>query len=250
LNDILVQGARPLFFLDYFASSRLDPEQVAAVVGGCAEACRAMGCSLIGGETAELPGVYRPGEFDLVGAIVGWVEREAILDGRAVRPGDICLGLPSSGLHTNGYSLARRVLGGVGWETVLPELGRPLGEVLLAPHRSYLCQVEALWAADVRIKAMAHVTGGGFSGNIPRVLPAGVGAKINRAAWQVPAIFRLIQDWGQVDEMEMYRVFNMGIGMVLLLAREQTEQALATLPEAIVIGQASAWDGSSPRVRL
>ena len=250
VNDILVQGARPLFFLDYFASSRLDPEQVAAAVGGCAEACKAVGCSLIGGETAELPGMYHPGEFDLVGAIVGWVERQAILDGRAVRPGDICLGLPSSGLHTNGYSLARRALAGVGWETVLPELGRPLGEVLLEPHRAYLCEVEALWATGMRIKAMAHITGGGFYGNIPRVLPAGVGVEIDRAAWQVPAIFRLIQDRGQVDEMEMYRVFNMGMGMVLLVAREQTEQALAALPEAIVIGEASAWDGAARRLRL
>ncbi|MDD3827749.1 MAG: phosphoribosylformylglycinamidine cyclo-ligase, partial [Anaerolineae bacterium] len=166
-NDVLVQGARPLFFLDYFASSRLDPEQVAAAVGGCAAACRALGCALVGGETAELPGVYRPGEFDLVGAIVGWVEREAIVDGRGVRPGHVCLGLPSSGLHTNGYSLARRVLGGLGWDTVLPDLGESLADCLLGPHRAYLREVEALWDAGVAIDAMAHITGGGFVENLP-----------------------------------------------------------------------------------
>jgi phosphoribosylamine--glycine ligase/phosphoribosylformylglycinamidine cyclo-ligase len=250
VNDILVQGARPFFFLDYYASSKLVPEQVAAAVSGCAVACKAVGCALIGGETAELPGVYRPGEFDLVGAIVGWVEREAIVDGHSVRPGDVCLGLPSSGLHTNGYSLARRALADLGWETVLPELGRPLGQVLLAPHRAYLRQVETLWAADVQIKAMAHITGGGFFDNIPRVLPARVGVELGRGAWQVPAIFRLIQQQGRVDEMEMYHVFNMGIGLVLLVAPEQVDQALAALPEAIVIGRATAWDGSGPRVRL
>jgi phosphoribosylamine--glycine ligase/phosphoribosylformylglycinamidine cyclo-ligase len=250
VNDILVQGARPLFFLDYYASSRLVPEQVATAVGGCAAACKAVGCALIGGETAELPGVYQPGEFDLVGAIVGWVEREAIVDGHTVRPGDVCLGLPSSGLHTNGYSLARRVLAHLGWETILPELGQPLGEVLLAPHRAYLRQVEALWAAGVPIKAMAHITGGGFFDNIPRVLPAGVGVEIERGAWQVPPIFGLIQREGQVDKMEMYHVFNMGIGLVLQVAPEQVEPALAALPEAIVIGRATGWDGIGPRVRL
>ncbi|MGD2207213.1 MAG: phosphoribosylformylglycinamidine cyclo-ligase, partial [Anaerolineae bacterium] len=170
MNDILVQGARPLFFLDYIAAGKLDPEQVAAVVGGCAQACKALDCALVGGETAEMPGVYRRGTFDLVGAMVGWVEREAIVDGSKVRPGDVCLGLPSSGLHTNGYSLVRHIFADTGWDTVFPELGRPLGDVLLTPHRAYLSQIEALWGANVHIKAMAHITGGGFSGNIPRVL--------------------------------------------------------------------------------
>jgi phosphoribosylamine--glycine ligase / phosphoribosylformylglycinamidine cyclo-ligase len=249
-NDILVQGARPLFFLDYFAASRLDPEQVAAAVTGCARACRELGCALIGGETAEMPGVYQPGEFDLAGSIVGWVEREAIIDGRNVRPGDVCLGLPSSGLHTNGYSLARRVLTPIGWQAVLPDLGQPLGEVLLAPHRAYVRPVEALWARGVRIKAMAHITGGGFLDNLPRVLPEGVGVEIDRAAWEVPTIFRLIQARGGIDPMEMYRVFNMGIGLVVLIAPDEVEPALAAVPEAVAIGQAVAWDGSSARVRL
>jgi phosphoribosylamine--glycine ligase/phosphoribosylformylglycinamidine cyclo-ligase len=249
-NDILAQGAAPLFFLDYFASSMLDPEQVASVVGGCAQACRALGCALIGGETAEMPGVYRRGEFDLVGAIVGWVERAAIIDGRDVRPGDVCLGLPSSGLHTNGYSLARRVLGGIGWHTVLPELGASLGEVLLAPHRAYLREVEALWDRDVAVKAIAHITGGGFLDNIPRVLPKGVGVEIDRAAWDVPAVFRLIKDRGGIDDLEMYRVFNMGIGLVVLVAPEQAEQAMAAVPEAVLMGRAIASEDGGPRVRI
>lgn len=249
-NDILVQGARPLFFLDYFATSTLDPEQVAAVVAGCAQACKALGCALIGGETAEMPGVYHAGEFDLAGTMVGWVEREAIIDGRDVRPGDVCLGLPSSGLHTNGYSLARRVLAGVGWQTVLSELGLPLGEALLVPHRAYLREVEALWDRDVSIKAMAHITGGGFLDNMPRVLPAGVGVRINRAAWEVPAIFRLIGARGGIAEVEMYRVFNMGIGLVLIVAPEDVEQAQFALPEAVVIGHTNAWDGRGPRVQI
>ncbi|MDX9828936.1 MAG: phosphoribosylamine--glycine ligase [Anaerolineae bacterium] len=249
-NDVLVQGARPLFFLDYFASTRLDPEQVAAAVGGCAAACRALGCALVGGETAELPGVYRPGEFDLVGAIVGWVEREAIVDGRGVRPGHVCLGLPSSGLHTNGYSLARRVLGGLGWDTVLPDLGESLADCLLRPHRAYLREVEALWDAGVTIEAMAHITGGGFVENLPRVLPAGVGVEIDRAAWQVPAIFRLIRRLGRVSDGEMFRVFNMGIGMVLILPPDQAHRALAVLPEAMVVGRAMGWDGHGSRVRI
>jgi phosphoribosylformylglycinamidine cyclo-ligase len=250
VNDILVQGARPLFFLDYVAASKLDSERIATIVQGCAEACRAVGCVLLGGETAEMPGVYQPEAFDLVGTIVGWVERESIVDGSAVRPGDVCLGLPSSGLHTNGYSLARRVLADTPWETILSELGKPLGEVLLTPHRAYLKELETLWTAGVQIKAMAHITGGGFTDNIPRVLPAGIGARIDPKAWEVPAIFDLIQEWGHVDTMEMYRVFNMGIGMVLLVSSEQVALVLDALKEAVVIGQAVAWDGDSSRVTL
>jgi len=251
INDTLVQGARPLFFLDYIAAGKLDPEQIAAVVVGCAEACRAAGCALLGGETAEMPGVYRPGTFDLVGTMVGWVERDEIVDGREVTPGDVCLGLPSSGLHTNGFSLARHVFAGLDWGARLPQLDRPLGEVLLTPHRSYLPQVEALWDAGVRIKGMAHITGGGFVDNIPRVLPAGTGVEIDRSAWRVPPIFRLIQERGGVDESEMVRVFNMGIGLVLLLAVEQVDQALQTLPgEVLVIGEVTPWSGSTPRVQF
>jgi phosphoribosylformylglycinamidine cyclo-ligase len=250
VNDVLVQGARPLFFLDYVAAGKLDPAQIVAIVESCADACRASGCALIGGETAEMPGVYRPGTFDLVGTLVGWVERGAIIDGSAVRPGDVCLGLPASGLHTNGYSLARHVFAGVGWDTVLPELGRPLGEVLLSPHRVYLPEFEALVTAGVTIKAMAHITGGGFSDNLPRVLPKGVGARLDKGAWEVPAIFELIRRRGRVDEAEMYHVFNMGIGLVVLVAPEDVEPALAALPEAHVIGEATTWDGAGPRVQL
>ena len=250
VNDILVQGARPLFFLDYIASAQLDPEHVADIVRGCAEACRAVGCVLLGGETAEMPGVYQPGAFDLAGTMVGWVERESIVNGSTVRAGDVCLGLPSSGLHTNGYSLARRVFANTTWDKIFPELGKPLGQVLLTPHRAYLKELEALWAAGVHVKAMAHLTGGGFIENIPRALPDGVGVSIDRKAWKVPTIFDVIQEWGRVDEMEMYRVFNMGIGLVLLVSSEQATQAMETLREATIIGKAIAWDASTPRVRL
>jgi phosphoribosylformylglycinamidine cyclo-ligase len=250
MNDILVQGARPLFFVDYFASGSLDPRQVAAVVEGCSHACREIGCALLGGETAEMPGVYRPGTFDLVGTMVGWVERDSIVDGRSVVPGDVCLGLPSSGLHTNGYSLARHVFDGLPWDSVFPGLDSPLGETLLTPHRAYLREIESLWAAGVEIKAMAHITGGGFPGNLPRVLPPGIGTRIDRAAWQAPPIFRLIQERGGVGEMEMYRVFNMGIGMVLWVDQEEVSRAKKALPEALVIGEAFPWDEGGPRIRL
>ena len=251
INDVLVQGARPLFFLDYIAAGKLNPDTVVAIVTSCAEACRASSCVLIGGETAEMPGVYRPGTFDLVGTLVGWVERDAIVDGRDVRPGDVCLGLPSTGLHTNGYSLARRVFADVSWETVLPELGRSVGEVLLTPHKAYLEEFEALVDAGVTVKAMCHVTGGSFLDNLPRVLPPGIGVRLDRSAWEVPVIFRLIQERGQVDEMEMYHVFNMGIGLVLLVAADEVERALEALSgQAMVIGEAVAWDGGGDRVRL
>ena len=250
VNDVLVQGARPLIFLDYIAAATLDPAQIATIVSGCAEACRQVGCALIGGETAEMPGVYRPGAFDLVGTLIGWVDRDAIVDGSRVRPGDVCLGLPSSGLHTNGFSLVRHALRDTSWDTVLPELGKPLGEVLLAPHRAYLHEIETLWDADVDVKAMAHITGGGFFGNIPRVLPQGVSVRVDRAAWQVPPIFRVIQAQGSVDEMEMYRVFNMGVGLVFFVPPGDVEKARTALPEAFVAGEALGWDGVSPRVEM
>jgi phosphoribosylformylglycinamidine cyclo-ligase len=250
INDVLVQGARPLFFLDYIAAGRLNPDTIVTIVTSCAEACKASGCALIGGETAEMPGVYKPGAFDLVGMLVGWVERDAIIDGSGVEPGDVCLGLSSTGLHTNGYSLARKVFAESGWETVLPELGRPVGEVLLTPHKAYLEEFEALADAGVTVKAMSHITGGSFSDNLPRVLPKDVGVQIDRSAWEVPAIFRLIQERGEVDEMEMYHVFNMGIGMAMLVATEEVDRALGMLPSAAVIGEAVTWDGGGPRVYL
>jgi phosphoribosylamine--glycine ligase/phosphoribosylformylglycinamidine cyclo-ligase len=251
VNDVLVQGARPLFFLDYVAAGKLEPDAILGIVTSCAEACKAVGCALIGGETAEMPGVYRPGAFDLVGALVGWVERTAIIDGAAVRAGDICLGLPSSGLHTNGYSLARRVFAGVGWETEMPELGKPIGEALLAPHRAYLSEFEDLLDAGVTVKGMAHITGGGFQDNVPRVLPDGVGARLDRASWEVPAIFRLIQRRGQIDEVEMYQVFNMGMGMIVVVAEDDVDRAIGALSgNAVVVGETVEWDGSGPRVQL
>ena len=250
VNDILVQGARPLFFLDYIAAAKLDPVQIATVVNGCGAACKAVGCVLIGGETAEMPGVYSPGSFDLVGTMVGWVDRDALIDTSTLRSGDVCIGIPSSGLHTNGFSLARRVLGSVGWDTVLPELGKSVGEALLAPHRPYLREIEALWAAGVTVKAMSHITGGAYMENLPRVLPDGIGARIDRSAWEVPAIFRLIERLGEVDALEMYRVYNMGMGLVAMVAPDDVDTALAAVPGALVIGETTAWDGSGPRIIL
>jgi phosphoribosylaminoimidazole synthetase len=249
LNDTLVQGARPLFFLDYVATGAVDPEQIAAIVTGCAEACGKIGCALIGGETAEMPGVYRPGTFDLVGTMVSWVERNGIVDGHAVEVGDVCIGIPSSGLHTNGYSLARRVFSGVSWSTVYPELGEPLGDVLLTPHRAYLREVEALWEAGVCPKAMAHITGGGFPDNLPRVLPSGVGVALDRSTWDTPPVFRLIQRMGQVSLDEMYRVYNMGIGLVIIVAAEDAQSALDVLAgDGRQVGVTFAHEGG-PRVR-
>jgi len=257
LNDTLVQGARPLFFFDYVASGKLVPEHIATVVGGCARACREIGCALLGGETAEMPGVYKPGTFDLVGTMVGWVERERIIDGGRVRAGDICIGLPSSGLHTNGYSLARRVFAPVGWDTVLPELGCPVGEALLEPHRAYLGEVEGLWEAGIDILAMAHITGGGFIENVPRVLPGGIGVTIDTTAWDMPPIFQLIQKMGNVSHSELYRVLNNGIGLVVIVRPAEVDAALRALRgkthpsgQAVVIGETRAWDGVAPRVQL
>jgi phosphoribosylamine--glycine ligase / phosphoribosylformylglycinamidine cyclo-ligase len=256
INDILVQGARPLFFLDYIASSRLDPDMLVDLVDGCAEACAAAGCALLGGETAEMPGVYASREFDLVGTVVGWVEKGAIVNGHNVRPGDVCVGLPSTGLHTNGYSLARKVFEGVLLDKVVDELGTTLGQSLLVFHRSYLQPVENLQKLGITIKAMAHITGGGFPDNLPRVIPQGVGVVLDRAAWEPLPIFRLIEARGGIDPLEMYRVFNMGVGMVLFLAPEDADRTIGALVETFpegapcVIGEVVAWDGSGPQVRL
>lgn len=235
INDILVQGARPLFFLDYFAASRLVPEITAEIVCGMAEACRAAGCALIGGETAEMPGVYAPGEFDVAGTIVGVLERKTMLPRSDLGPGDLLLGLSSSGPHTNGYSLIRKVFADTPLDTVFPELGMSLAEALLAPHRSYY---NVLYPVLAEVKALAHITGGGFLENIPRVLPSGVSAVVRRAGWPVPPLFRLIQERGQIGETEMYRVFNMGIGMVVIVAREQATRLQERLPEQTwIIGE-------------
>jgi phosphoribosylformylglycinamidine cyclo-ligase len=227
VNDILVQGAVPLFFLDYLATGRLLPEVAEQVIGGAARACRENGCALIGGETAEMPGFYADGEYDLAGFIVGVVERDRIVDGRRIEPGDHLIGLPSDGLHTNGYSLARRVLfdaSGFAPDTLVPELGATVADALLAPHRSYLNAVRPLLDAGF-VRGLAHITGGGITENLPRTLPPGCGAEVRTAAWTPPAIFRLIERHGAVAADEMRRTFNMGVGLVIVVAAGRAEQA-------------------------
>ena len=232
VNDILACGARPLFFLDYFATGKLDAEVAHEVIRGFTIACKENGCALVGGETAEMPGMYRPGEYDLAGTIVGMVERENILDGSRVRAGDVLLALPSTGLHTNGYSLARRSLfelGKLGLEHRLED-GRSLGEALLAVHRSYLHPVSALLDA-LPVHALSHITGGGILGNTRRVVPDGLHIELEQGAWRVPELFRLIQTCGSVSDDDMLEAFNLGIGMVILLDEADTPAAEALLRE-------------------
>ena len=235
VNDILTCGAEPLFFLDYIAMGKLMPEQVEAIARGLASACREVGCALIGGETAEMPGLYAGGDYDLVGFIIGVVEKEKLILGKTIVAGDIIIGLPSSGLHTNGYSLVRKIFGETksALNTYYPELGRTLGEALLEPHRCYLHQLKPLMLV---IKGMAHITGGGLIDNVPRVLPKGLAAKFDRRAWAIPPIFRLIQKQGNIDRSEMFHVFNMGIGMVIICSPENVNRLSKALPEAKVIG--------------
>jgi phosphoribosylformylglycinamidine cyclo-ligase len=233
-NDILVQGARPLFFLDYVAMSRLIPAVVEQIITGLVTACRGLDCALLGGETAELPEFYPPEDYDLVGFIVGAVAVDQVPDPASVRRGDVVLGLPSSGLHTNGYSLARKVFfDAAGWavDRRVPELGRTLGEELLEPHRCYTRELLPLLQAG-RIKAMAHLTGGGFYDNIPRSLPEGLGVEIERGSWPALPVFSLIQRLGGVSDEEMHRVFNMGIGMTLIAAPEEVDAVSAHLGSA------------------
>jgi phosphoribosylformylglycinamidine cyclo-ligase len=243
VNDLLMQGAKPLFFMDYLAMGKLDPIQAATIVRGVAEACQHVGCALLGGETAEMPDVYLPGAFDLAGTIVGVVERAALVNGASISAGDVILGLPSSGLHTNGYSLARRIFAPFALDTVFPELGEPLGDALLRPHRCYLSEVQALQNAHIPIKGMAHITGGGFEGNIVRILPIGIQAVIETKAWTVPPLFQLLAHLGQVSHAELYRTLNMGIGMVLVLETEAAEQAQTLLPELIPVGYICNGEG-------
>jgi len=238
VNDILTCGASPLFFLDYIAMGKLQPEKVTSIVSGLARACQNVGCALIGGETAEMPGMYHGDDYDLVGFIIGAVEKTKVIDGRSIAAGDILLGLPSSGLHTNGYSLVRKVFHIADDPAPLfvhyPELGRTLGEELLEPHRCYYSELKPVLHL---IKGLAHITGGGFKGNIPRVLPRGLTVQIDKDAWDVPAIFKLVQRLGKVSDSEMYRVFNMGIGMVIFCPPEQVSEVLKRLPEAKKIGK-------------
>lgn len=219
INDILVQGARPLFFLDYIACSKLVPEMAAEIVTGIAEACSAAGCALLGGETAEMPGVYKEGQIDIAGTIVGVVERASLLPRKDMQAGDWLVGFPSSGPHTNGYSLIRKILYGVPLDTVFPELEQPLVDLLLAPHRSYLAELGPHLGS---VKALAHLTGGGLWDNLPRILPEGLHARVNRSAWVVPPLFSFLQERGQVEEDEMFRVFNMGIGMMAVVSPGET----------------------------
>ncbi len=218
VNDILVQGARPLFFLDYYATGKLRPPVMTDVIRGMARACKENGCALIGGETAEMPGFYGDDDYDIAGFIVGVVDERHLLDGKAVREGDVLIGLPSAGLHTNGYSLARRIFIdklGYDYQSVLPDIGK-IGEALLAPHISYLKPLIAL-IEENRIHALAHITGGGLTDNIPRVLPETLDAKVKLGSWSVPPIFRLFFEKGGIDREEMLRVFNMGVGMVMMV---------------------------------
>jgi phosphoribosylformylglycinamidine cyclo-ligase len=238
VNDILVQGARPLFFLDYVASARLDPEQIATVVGGIAAACRAVGTALLGGETAEMPGVYQSGELDLVGTVVGVVERGKLIDGSRLQAGDIILGLLSSGLHTNGYTLARTVLAALDWHDVHPMLGTAVGDALLTPHRCYLSEINDLQAAGVDIRGLSHITGGGLIDNPPRIFPEGIGAVIQRGSWPVPPLFTLIQELGDIADDEMAHVFNIGLGMLVAVPANHVALAQETLHDSVfVVGE-------------
>jgi len=238
VNDILCCGAEPLFFLDYIAMGKLRPKQIEAIISGMVRACQEAGCSLIGGETAEMPGIYSQENYDLVGFIVGVVEKKDIIDGSSIAPDDVILGLPSSGLHTNGYSLARRIFDIDANLSCLnkfyPELGKSLGEELLQVHRCYYPQLKP---ALPLIKGIAHITGGGFTGNIPRVLPQDVAAHLHKDSWDIPPIFKLIQEKGAMEEAEMYRVFNMGIGMTIVCSPQQVAQIVTILPQAKVIGE-------------
>ena len=234
VNDILVQGAQPLFFLDYLATGRLQPDVAVQVVEGLSSACVANGCALLGGETAEMPGFYADGEYDLAGFIVGAVPRNRLIDGRGIAPGDALIGVPSSGLHTNGYSLARRIvfdLAGLRADSHVAELGATVGAALLEPHRSYLSLVRPLLASGL-IKGMAHITGGGITDNLPRILPPGTGAVVDRAAWEVPALFRWLQRTGNVPDDDMFRTFNMGIGLIIACASEDADRIMANLADA------------------
>lgn len=238
VNDVFTCGAKPIFFLDYIGVGHLLPERAEALVKGVAEACQIVGCSLIGGETAELPGIYPEDGFDLAGFAVGVVEKESIIDGSTITKGDVLLSVPSNGLHTNGYSLARRVFHVEEEPSILnniyPELGRTLGEALLEPHRCYYPLLEPVLPL---IKGMAHITGGGLPENVLRIMPKGLGAWFDTSTWDIPPIFTMIQQAGNVDVDEMFRVFNMGVGMVLACDSQNTDEVRRIVPEARVVGE-------------
>jgi phosphoribosylformylglycinamidine cyclo-ligase len=249
VNDIIVQGARPLFFLDYLACGKNDPAKMEQIVKGIADGCEQAGCALIGGETAEMPGMYAAGEYDLAGFAVGACEKSDLITGSGVKPGDVLIGLPSSGIHSNGYSLARKIFFEDHQLTVdshIDGLKGTLGEALMKPTRIYVKQIRSIQKRGT-IKAMAHITGGGFIENIPRALPSGCGAEITEGTWEVPAIFELLKEYGQLDRKEMYNVFNMGIGLVLIVAATDAQAVLNDLEQAgekaFKIGQVIPQEG-------
>ena len=238
VNDVIVCGAKPLFFLDYVAVGKLEPEVIAVLLEGMVYACREVGCALIGGETAQMPGLYADGDLDIVGFAVGVVEKSAIFDPSGVHEGDVLLGIPSNGLHTNGYALVRHTLGLYDDPSPLnefhTELGQTLGEALLMPHRPYYQTVRPVFTL---VKGMAHITGGGLVENVPRVLPEGLAARFDTTTWQAPPIFTVLQEMSRVDRDEMYRVFNMGLGMVLVCDASQASEIISLAPEARVVGE-------------
>lgn len=250
-NDILVQGATPLFFLDYLGAAALEPQVFEDVVAGLSKACRENGCALLGGETAEMPGLYPKGEYDLVGTIVGQVEAKKVITGETIREGDVLIGLPSAGLHTNGYSLARKVIFETAQKTLadlVPGTDTTFEDVLLAVHKSYLKPIVALME-QVKVHGMAHITGGGLVDNVPRILPNNVDAVFDRSTWETPAVFKFIEEAGDVDHEEMYRVFNMGIGMVVFVRADDADAAMELLKKQdarpIIIGRVEAGEGKS-----
>ena len=254
LNDIVVTGADPLFFLDYLALGDLRADIVEEIVGGVAAGCAAAGMPLLGGETAELPDLYHDGDYDLAGFVVGIVARRDIIDGAGVRPADVLLGLPSTGLHTNGYSLARRVLPEATWDRPLADTGTSIGDALLATHRSYLDDARllrrAMRDAGGDVLAFAHITGGGWQDNIPRTLPTGLGVEVDAGSWPVPPIFSLIQARGDIADAEMVRTFNLGVGMTAVVPASLADRALATLPDACRVGTVVEVSVGEPRVRF
>jgi phosphoribosylformylglycinamidine cyclo-ligase len=254
VNDIAVQGAIPLFFMDYFAAGKLNAKTTAAVVSGIARGCRQNGLALIGGETAEMPGLYAAGEYDLAGFIVGASERSAILTGKSIKPGDALLGLPSNGLHTNGYSLARRLLfdvAGYGPKTMLPEAGATVGDALLATHRSYLKPIRALADAGL-LRGAAHITGGGITDNTPRMLPKELGAAIDTGAWSIPPLFEILRRIGNIPDDDYRRTFNLGVGMILAVPKRGEAKAMAALERLgeapFRVGEVVEWKRRRPRV--
>ena len=254
VNDIVVTGATPLFFLDYLAIGDLRADIVEEIVGGVAAGCAAAGIPLIGGETAQMPDLYRDADYDLAGFIVGVVARDDLIDGSLARAGDAVIGLPSSGLHTNGYTLARRVLREESWRSRMPEDDRTVGDALLEPHRSYLDEIRilrrALREAGTDVGALAHITGGGWEGNVPRTLPVGLGVEIETGSWPIPSIFSLIQSSGDIADDEMVRTFNVGIGMTVVVPVEYADDAIATVGGAYRIGKVVDVPQGEPRVRF